>query len=154
MDYEDKRELENSPKLGEILVHYKIITSQQLEEALEVQKNTGKRIGEILLDKEWVTQDEINWTLSKQLDIPYVQINLESINPQLSKNIPEYVLKKFKFLPLTEVDEELVVAMADPTDAEAKEIIHRLTTGKLKIVLASYKNINDVLDLIFKKMNI
>ena len=151
-DREEK--VKNPKKLGEILVHYKIITPQQLKKALDLQKDTGKRIGEILIDKGWVTQDEINWTLGRQLDIPYVQINIENINIQLAKNIPEYTLRKFKFLPLIELNGELVIAMADPTDEEAKEVIKEITNGKLKIVLASYKNINDTLDLLFKKKNI
>jgi len=151
---QDKKKIKNPKKLGEILVYYKIITTQQLEEALDIQKNTRKRIGEILIDRGWVTQDEINWTLGKQLDIPYVQINIENINSQLAKNIPEYTLRRFKFLPLIELNGELVIAMADPTDEEAKEMINEITNSKLKIVLASYKNINDIIDLIFTKKNI
>ncbi|HBY56368.1 MAG TPA: hypothetical protein DEG96_00645 [Candidatus Atribacteria bacterium] len=151
---QDKKKIKNPKKLGEILVYYKIITKQQLEEALDIQKNTIKRIGEILIDRGWVTQDEINWTLGKQLDIPYVQINIENINTQLAKNIPEYTLRRFKFLPLIELNGELVIAMADPTDEEAKEMINEITNSKLKIVLASYKNINNILDLIFTKKNI
>lgn len=151
---QDKKKIKNPKKLGEILVYYKIITKQQLEEALDIQKNTIKRIGEILIDRGWVTQDEINWTLGKQLDIPYVQINIENINSQLAKNIPEYTLRRFKFLPLIELNGELVIAMADPTDEEAKEMINEITNSKLKIVLASYKNINNILDLIFTKKNI
>jgi len=42
---DDKKEIKNSQKLGEILMHYKIITPEQLEEALKIQKNTEKRIG-------------------------------------------------------------------------------------------------------------
>ena len=83
---DNEEKVKNPKKLGEILVHYKIITPQQLKKALDIQKNTGKRIGEILIDKGWVTQDEINWTLGRQLDIPYVHINIEN-------NIHEIFLK-------------------------------------------------------------
>jgi len=58
---DDKKEIKNPQKLGEILVHYKIITPEQLEEGLKIQKNRIKRIGEILIDLGMVTQDEINW---------------------------------------------------------------------------------------------
>jgi len=70
---EEQEEKKHLQKLGEILVHYKIITPEQLEEGLEIQKNREKRIGEILIDLGRVTQDEINWVLGKQLDLPYVQ---------------------------------------------------------------------------------
>lgn len=147
----DKKEIKNPQKLGEILVYYKIITPEQLEEALKLQKNTEKRIGEILINKGIVTQDEINWVLGKQLNLPYVQINIDNINIQLSKNISEYTLRKFKIVPMMELNDELVIAIADPTDQEAIEMIKEVTKCKLKIVLASFKNIDETLDSIFKK---
>jgi len=148
---ENKREIKNPQKLGEILVHYKIITPKQLEEALKIQKNTGRRIGEIFIDQGIVTQDEINWVLGKQLDLPYVHINVDNIDIQLSKNISEYTLRKFKIVPMIELNDELVIAMADPTDQEAIEMIKEVTKRKLKIILASFKNIDETLDRIFKK---
>ena len=136
-------------KLGEILVHYKIITPEQLEEGLEIQKNREKRIGEILIDLGRVTQDEINWVLGKQLDLPYVQVNIGSIDIQLSKNISEDTLRKFKAIPIMELNDELVIAMADPTDEEAIEAIKEITKRKLKYVLASFKNIDETINQIF-----
>jgi len=146
-----RKTLKENAKLGEILIYYKIITPPQLKEALNTQKKTGKRIGEILMEKGWINQDEINWTLGKQLDLPYVHINLENINKELSLKIPEYTLRKFNFLPLIELDNEITVAMADPTDEEAKQAISQIIGGRLKVVLASYKNIRETIDLLFKK---
>ena len=116
-----KNEKINKPikMLGEILIYYKIITLKQLNEVLKIQKNTGKRVGEILIDIGYVTQDEINWVLSKQLDIPYVNININNIDIKLSNYIPEFTLRKFKALPIMELNDELIIAMADPTDKEA-----------------------------------
>lgn len=138
------------PKLGEILINYKIITPQQLKAALDIQKSTEKRIGEILMEKGWVSQDEINWTLGRQLDLPYMHINLESIDHELSRKVPEYTMRKFNFLPLIKLDNEITIAMADPTDEEAKMVIQQIFGKKIRIVLASYKNINESLDLLFK----
>ena len=151
---DDKKEIKNPQKLGEILVHYKIITPEQLEEGLKIQKkNRVKRIGEILIDLGMVTQDEINWVLGKQLDLPYVQVNIGNIDIQLSKNISEDTLRKFKAIPIMELNGELVVAMADPTDEEAIEMIKEVTKRKLKIVLASFKNIDETIDRIFYNKN-
>ena len=148
-----KNEKINKPikMLGEILIYYKIITLKQLKEVLEIQKNTEKRVGEILIDIGYITQDEINWVLSKQLDIPYVNININNIDIKLSNYIPEFTLRKFKALPIMELNDELIIAMADPTDKEAVITIQDITKRKLRFVLASFKNINDTIDLIFKK---
>lgn len=146
-----QEEKKNIQKLGEILTYYKIITPQQLEEGLKNQKESGKRIGEILIENNIVTQDEINWVLGKKLEVPYVQININNIDINLSKNISESILRKFKIFPMIELDDELVVAMADPTDEEAIKKIKEITKQKIKIVLASFENINEMVDMIFRK---
>lgn len=146
---EEQEEEKHYQKLGKMLVYYKIITPEQLKEGLEIQENKEKRIGEILIDLGRVTQDEINWVLGKQLNLPYVQINIDNIDIQLSKNISENVLRKFKAIPIMEFNNELVVAMADPTDEEAIEVIKEGTKRKLKFVLASFKNIDETIDQIF-----
>ncbi len=148
-----QKEKKHPQKLGEMLIYYKIITPKQLEEGLKIQKDRGKRIGEIVIDLGMVTQDEINWVLGKQLNIPYVQINVANIDIQLSKNISENALKKFKAIPIMELNDELVVAMADPTDEEAIKMIKKVTKRKLKIVFASFKNIDETIDQIFHHKN-
>ena len=146
---EEQEEKKHPQKLGEMLIYYKIITPEQLEEGLKIQKNKGKRIGEILIYLGRVTQDEINWILGKQLNLPYVQVNADNIDIQLSKNISEDILKKFKVIPIMELNDELVVAMADPTDEEAIEMIKEVTKCKLKLVLASFENIDETIYRIF-----
>ncbi len=146
----EEQEVKRHPqKLGEMLIYYKIITPEQLEEGLKIQKNKGKRIGEILIELGRVTQDEINWILGKQLNLPYVQVNVDNIDIQLSKNISEDILKKFKVIPIMELNDELVVAMADPTDEEAIEMIKGITKKKLKFVIASFENIDETIHRIF-----
>ena len=147
---EEQEEKKHPQKLGEILIHYKIITPEQLEEGLKIKKTKEKRIGEILIDLGRVTQDEINWVLGKQLNLPYVQVNIGNIDIQLSKNISEDTLRKFKAIPIMELNDELVVAMADPTDEEAIEAIKEVTKRKLKYVLASFKNIDETINQIFQ----
>ena len=146
---EEQKEKKFPQKLGEMLIYYKIINPEQLEEGLKIQKNMEKRIGEILIDLGRVTQDEINWILGKQLNLPYVQVNAENIDIQLSKKISEDILKKFKVIPIMELNDELVVAMADPTDEEAIEMIKEVTKKKLKFVLASFENINETIYRLF-----
>lgn len=146
---EEQEEKKNHQKLGEMLIFYKIITPKQLEEGLKIKKNTEKRIGEILINLGRVTQDEINWVLGRQLNLPYVQVNIDNIDIQLSNNISENALRKFKAIPLMELNDQLVVAMADPTDEEAIEMLKEVTKRKLKLVLASFENIDETINRIF-----
>jgi len=145
-----KKTNEPEKKLGEILKHHKIINSNQLKEALKIQKKTGKRVGEILFDMKIITQDQINWVLSKQLNIPYMNINIDNIDRNLSDHIPEITIRKYKILPIMELNGELVIAMADPTDNEAVKNIQDLIKHKLRFVLASYENIDEITNMIFE----
>jgi type IV pilus assembly protein PilB len=146
---EEPEKKKHHQKLGEMLIYYKVITPAQLEEGLKIKKNTEKRIGEILINLGRVTQDEINWVLGRQLNLPYVQVNIDNIDIQLSNNISENALRKFKAIPLMELNDQLVVAMADPTDEEAIEMLKEVTKRKLKLVLASFENIDETINRIF-----
>jgi len=87
--------------------------------------------------------------LGKQLNLPYVQVNIGNIDIQLSRNISEDSLRKFKAIPIMELNDELVIAMADPTDEEAIETIKEITKRKLKYVLASFENIDETINQMF-----
>lgn len=138
-------------KLGEILLEYGMISPEKLKKALKVQKEKSKRIGQILMELNLVTQDQINWILSKQLDIPYVQIEQEQLDLDLIKNFPEYLIKNYRLIPLIEMNNTLVIAMADPTDSEAIQRIKSATNTNIDIVLASFKNISEMIHHIEKE---
>ena len=138
-------------KLGEILLEYKMISPEQLKKALKKQKEKNKRIGEVLIDLHFVTQDQINWVLCKQLNIPYVQIELEQLDLGLVKEFPEYLIKNYHLIPLTEMNDILVIAMADPTDDEAIQKIRSLCKRNIEIVLASFKNVMEITNDIIKE---
>jgi len=138
-------------KLGELLLKYGMISPEKLKKALKVQKEKSKRIGQILIEQNLVTQDQINWILSKQLDIPYVQIEIEQLDLELLKNFPEYLIKNYHLVPLIEMNHTLVIAMADPTDEEAIQRIKSSTKRNIDIVFASFQNITEIIHHIEKE---
>ncbi|MGE4412572.1 MAG: hypothetical protein AB7E45_02605 [Candidatus Caldatribacteriota bacterium] len=135
-------------KLGELLLQYGLISSEELEKALKIQKEKNKRIGEILLDLNLVIQDQINWVLSKQLDIPYVQIEPEQLDKDLLKKFPSFLIKNYNLIPLQQVNDTLVIAMADPTDEEALQKIKSSYQKNFEVVLASFQNISELIQYI------
>jgi len=138
-------------KLGEILLEYGMVSPEKLEKALKVQKEKDKRIGQILMELNLVTQDQINWVLCKQLDIPYVQIEIEQLDLALLKNFPEYLIKNYRLVPLIEMNNTLVIAMADPTDDEAIQRVITSTKRNIDIVFASFQNITEIIHHIEKE---
>jgi len=135
-------------KLGELLLQYSLISSEELEKALKIQKEKNKRIGEILLELNLVTQDQINWVLSKQLDIPYVQIEPEQLDKNLLKKFPSFLIKNYNLIPLLKMNDTLVIAMADPTDEEALQKVKSSYQGDFEVVLASFQNISELIQCI------
>lgn len=144
------KEKENK-RLGEMLVDYGMITLKELQKALKVQKEKNKRIGEVLIELRLVTQDQMNWVLCKQLDIPYVQLEPGQLDKELLKKFPEFLIKNYRLIPLIEMNHTLVIAMADPTDDEAIQRIKSFCKTDINIVLASFQNISEIIHYIEKE---
>jgi type IV pilus assembly protein PilB len=107
-------------KLGELLVEAGLITEAQLEEVLEEsKKNSGTRIGNILVKKGYASEIDISQTLSFQLNIPFVDISSTTIDPEAIESVNERLAKKYLLVPLYFEGKILVVAMADPLNLNA-----------------------------------
>ncbi|MHB8481373.1 MAG: ATPase, T2SS/T4P/T4SS family [Nitrospiria bacterium] len=104
-------------KLGEILVQSGVLTEDQLLKALDLQKKTGKRLGEILVDLKFTSEIEIARTLGSQLGYQFVD-TISTIDNDILLLIPESLVKKHTVMPLRREKSGLMVAMSDPLDFE------------------------------------
>lgn len=104
----------NKLKLGQLLVYTGRITESQLEEALNIQKESGKKLGEILIEKNYITEDEIIQVLEFQLGIPHIDLDQYQINPEVATLIPENIVRRYELIAIDKRDNLLIVAMVDP----------------------------------------
>jgi type IV pilus assembly protein PilB len=118
-------------RIGELLVNNGIITETQLQEALGLQKSNKKKLGEILVELGYLTSKDLIWMLSEQADIPFVDIRPEMLDKKLINTFPEDVLMKHIVLPLYETEENIYVAIGDPTNETATQDIKAHTTKKV-----------------------
>lgn len=102
-----------------MLLEMGIITPEQLNEALEEQKTTGDRLGKILIDKGFITENQLLETLEFMLGIPHVQLSRMQIDPEIIKLIPPHIVRKHKILPLNRTGAGIMLAMADPLNQQA-----------------------------------
>ncbi|HXN07156.1 MAG TPA: ATPase, T2SS/T4P/T4SS family [Nitrospiria bacterium] len=102
-------------KLGEILVQSGLIPEEQLFKALNHQKTTGKRLGEVMVELKIATEIEIARTLGSQLGYQYVE-SISMIDREVLLMIPESLIRKHGVLPLRHEGSVLIVAMSDPLD--------------------------------------
>lgn len=103
--------------LGEMLVETNAITQKQLEEALAIQFKTGSRLGNILRDLGYVSENDLLETLSQQLGIPRINFaDIKEISPEILRLIPEFIIKRHNLIPILLNGNNLTVAMSDPLD--------------------------------------
>ncbi|TGE34189.1 ATPase, T2SS/T4P/T4SS family [Desulfosporosinus sp. Sb-LF] len=133
-------------RLGEILIAGGVITPDQLQEALVLQKSLGLRLGEVFIKRGLVTEDDILRTMQSQLGLPTVDLDRVTIHEQILNSVPEAVLRKYSVLPVEITNNQLHLATSDPTDYFALEDV-RLASGLMvKPCLAKKSDILRVLD--------
>ena len=91
-------------RIGDVLIDANIITQEQLMEALEEQRKTGKRLGEVLVDMKFTDETEIAEAMSQQMKIPLAKIREAKLAPEIIELLPENIVRKNNVIPF-EVDE-------------------------------------------------
>ncbi len=114
--------------LGQLLLWNKIITQEQLEEALEEQKRTNKKLGTILIEKGFVSEDVLNEFLSKQYGIKSVNLSEIEIPKEAIEKVPAQIAKKYTLIPIGIKNNKIEVAISDPTNIFALDEV-RFVTG-------------------------
>ncbi len=136
-------------RLGEALVEDGFINEEQLEEALTAAKAKGQKLGEYLVEIGTVSEEEIAKVLSRQMDLPYVDIKAVDIPEQVLKLVDFDILNKKKEIPFG-YDENnpniLNLAVSDPLDFDAQEDISMLTNLEIQPYVATLSGIVETLD--------
>lgn len=110
-------------RLGDLLLQQDIITQNQHAFALEQHKRSGRRLGNVLLDNLFVTEEIISEAIAWQYDIPYINLKFFRINAEKVHMLPTNIARQFRVMVLDERDSKLLVGMADPTDMVAYDAI-------------------------------
>ena len=107
-----------SLRLGGILLKNGFIREADLAKAMEIQQQSKKSLGEILLDLRLVSEENLGETLSQQLDIPFVRLSNYLIDPAVISVFPEEIARRLKVVPLFLVENSLTLATTDPANVE------------------------------------
>ncbi|MGQ9696192.1 MAG: ATPase, T2SS/T4P/T4SS family [Thermodesulfobacteriota bacterium] len=135
-------------KIGELLVESGLITEAQLQEALEEsKKQSGMRIGNILVKKGYAKEIDISQTLSFQLSIPFVDLSAVAIDPEAIKLVSEKLARKYLLIPLFLDSKALVVAMSDPLNLNAIDDVSFSAGLQVKPCVATTTDIAEAIRL-------
>src|SRR5512132_4439348 len=130
-----------SQRLGDLLVKEKVITPEQLEQAMKVQKDTACRLGSALVRLGFLSEEDVTNFLSRQYGVPAINLSYFEIDPAVVKLIPFETATRYQILPLSRVGASLTIAMVDPTNVFAMDDIKFMTGFNSEPVVASESSI-------------
>ncbi len=136
-------------KIGELLLKAQLISQEQLNEALEDQKQSGGRIGEHLIRLGHVSEEDILDCLSQQFGVPSINLRHFDIEESIIRLIPADVARKYHFIPVSKTGATLTVAMSDPTNVFAMDDITFITGYRVEPVVASEEALRESIDRYF-----
>ncbi len=133
-------------RLGEILIERKLISTEDLERALELQKERGDKIGKTLVDMGFIAMRDVLAALAEQLEVPLVAIEGPPVVSTETEALSPRFLRQSRCLPVGRDDHTVTLAMADPLDVETIAAVRNCTGLKVSTVLAAEQEILDAID--------
>ena len=138
-------------RLGDLLVQQKLISLEQLQFVLEQQKRSGRKLGRVLVDNGFITEDQISETLAKQLNIPYINLKYYNPNLEVVRSLPENQARRFRALALEERNGAILVGMTDPTDLFAFDEIARILKRDIDVAVVTEGQLLETIDRVYRR---
>src|SRR3954452_18550251 len=138
-----------SQRLGDLLVKEKIITPEQLQQAIKVQKAQNCRLGSALVKLSFLTDEDVTNFLSRQYGVPAINLSYFEIDSSVVKLVPHDTAKRYQILPLSRVGASLTIAMVDPTNVFAMDDIKFMTGFNIEPVVASESAILEGIEKVY-----
>jgi len=138
-------------RLGEVLIQQKLLSEEQLNQALADQKRTGRKLGRVFVENGFVTEEQISGALARQLDIPYINLKFYNISDQLVRLLPETAARRFRALVLEDRPHTVLVGVSDPTDLFAYDEIARLLKKGVELAVVNETEVLHTIDRIYRR---
>jgi type IV pilus assembly protein PilB len=133
-------------RIGELLLKEKLITPEQLQQALNHQKASGGKLGYNLVKMGFVKDEQVTALLSKQYGVPAITLAQFKIDPTIVKLVPPETARKYQIIPLSRSGSTLTIAMTDPTNVFAMDDIKFMTGYTVEPVVSSEVAITDAIE--------
>lgn len=126
-------------RLGDLLLSSGVISHEQLERALELQKESKERLGDVLVQSGIITEQQLIEALKIQLGVEFVDLTAVSIPVELAKYVPRTLAKKYCVVPVKLVRDTLYLAMSDPLDFIAQEEVKAASRKRVIPMIATHR---------------
>jgi len=133
-------------RIADALVEDGLLTTRQVEELLEQQKKEGTRLLKILLEKSYVSEQDMAISMGRVLSVPPINLARLTVPLDIAELIPRELAHNYKVIPVSRLDNKLYLAMADPLNVLAIDDVRRITKLEVAPLIASEKAIIDKLN--------
>jgi len=138
-------------RIGEILIQQGRLTPEQLAEFLRLQRESGKPLGQILMDNNIITAEELKQILGAQLGIPHVWLRQGLVDPRVVPLVPKEKALRFKIIPMFRVNNVLTLATADPHAIFVFDEIAKMTKLEIQPVSCRTDDILKAIDECYRQ---
>ncbi len=138
---------------GELLVSKGLLTRDELEKVLDEQRKQGGRLGEILLRLEKLNHEDVTLALAEHLSMEYIRLDdsskMNKVDMDIARMLPESIAKRFCLVAINEVDDKVVVVMADPLNVVALDTVTLKIKRQIRPTISSPREIQRAIELIY-----
>jgi type II secretion system (T2SS) protein E len=142
------RERPDAP-LGTLIFRAGLLPAETIENALEEGVKTGRRLGEILIERGLIKEEDLTRLLAGQKGLPFVSLREEAVEPDAARLLAEEQARLYTALPIRFEDGMAVVAVADPTNDVLNRNIREALGQEARFVVAARSELNEVIGEIF-----
>jgi len=133
-------------RLTEILINNKLITVDQLKQALSAQTAKGGKLSDIIVELEFVKENELITTLSEGLGLPLIDLKRFKIDLDIVKIISVDIARHYQIIPISKMGDTITLAMGDPLNIFAIDHVQALTGFKINPIISSVQDINQAIE--------
>ncbi len=133
-------------RLPDMLMEQNLVTQAQLTECINLQRATGQSLPTLLVEKGYLSEEDLVVTLSEQLGIPHIRVAHYSIPKEVLAEVPETLARQYQMLPVSVTGDVLTLAMADPLNIMALDDLRMLTSYDIEPVVAVASELRDAIN--------
>jgi len=138
-------------RLGDLLVHESVITNDQLMEALSAQRESGRKLGQALIDLGFVSEEGLLNFLSQQLNIPLLDISQRRIEPAVIKLISEVQARRLKAIAIEDLGDRILVGMSDPADLSVVDTLSSILPKPVELAIVREVQLYNAFDSYYRR---
>ncbi len=135
-------------RIADALLEDGLLSPRQIEELIEQQKQGGTRLLKLILEKAYVSEQDMAVCMGRVLNTPPINLSRVTISMELADLLPREVAQNHKVVPVSRLDNKLFLAMADPLNVLALDDVKRITRLEVTPLIASEKAIIEKLNQI------